>query len=61
MSPFSARREEERLQGDVVREDGLRRLSGTSIGAAGVRGRGVQLGEKKTRLRSPGIADDESR
>lgn len=50
----------ESLQTDIIREDGLCRLTDTAIGAGRVRGRRVELGQQETSLRATGVADDES-
>lgn len=50
----------ESLQTDVVGEDGLSCRS-TAIAAGLMCGRGVELAEQETSLRTAGITDDESR
>jgi hypothetical protein len=51
----------ERLQTDVIREDGLCRLTHASVARRGMcRGR-VQFREQETSLRAAGITDNESR
>lgn len=51
----------ERLQTDIIGEDGLCSLLHTTIACrARVRRRGVELGEQETGLRTAGVADDET-
>jgi len=50
----------ERLQTDVVGEDGLRRLTDTAVRARRVRCRRVELGKQETGLRTASVTDDET-
>lgn len=49
------------LQADVVGENGLCGLADAAVCARRVRGRGVELGEEETCLRTTGVADNETR
>jgi len=50
----------ERLQTNIVGEDGLCRLTDTAVRARRVRCRRIELGEQETGLRTAGVTDDET-
>lgn len=51
----------ERLQRDVIGEDGLRALTYTAVATSRVRGAGVEFAKQEAGLRATSVTDNEAR